>query len=189
MDIASDQLLLLAVVATGITLLLGVLVIAVRTRRIYEQLSGLDALTRSVRRDFAEIVRISDRTFIGLRELSGFGLHFRQIKREQSRLSEKLMMISSATETFAAMLQLRGETKREHQEKIKELVEASRSLQEWRSRMTAVYSEASHLFESEPIRELIDQFERQPTNPAEPTTRSRGRTRPSQKRVRPRRQR
>ncbi len=191
MDIESDQLLWLAVAATAITLLLGVLVIAVRTRRIREQLLELDALKRSVQevqRDFAEIVRISDRTFIGLRELSGFGLHFRQINREQLRLSEKLKMISSAMEN-AGLMQLRGEIKREHQDEIKEIVEASRSLQEWRSRMTAVYSDAGHLFESEPIRELIDRFGPQPTDAAEPPGRSEGRTRPTQKRVRPRRQR
>ena len=192
MDIESDQLLWLAVTATAITLLLGVLVIAVRTRKIREQLWELDALKRfvqEVQRDFAEIVRISDRTFIGVRELSGFGLHFRQIKREQLHLSEKLQMISSAMETLAELLKLRGEIKREHQDKIKELVEVSRSLQEWRSRMTAVYSDAGHLFESEPIRELIDRFGPRPPYAAESPAGSEGRTRSSQKRVRPRRQR
>ena len=192
MGIESDQLLLLTVAVSGITLLLGVLVIAVRTRKIREQLLELDALKRSVQkvqRDFAEIVRISDRTLVGLQELSGFGLHFRQIKREQLRLSEKLKMISSAMETLGGRPQLRDQIKREHQDEIKEIVEASKSLQEWRSRITAVYSDAGHLFESEPIRELIDQFEPQPTYAADPPGRSEGRTRPSQKRVRPRRQR
>ena len=189
MDIESDQLLLLAIVATGITLLLSVLVIAVRTRRIREQLLELDALKRSVQRDFTEIARISDRTFIGLQELSGFGLHFREIKREQLRLSEKLTMISSEMEALVGLLQLRGEIGREHQEKIKELVKACRSLQEWRSRMTAVYSDAGYLFESEPIRELIDRFGPPPTYIAEPPDRSERKSRPSQKRVRPRRQR
>ena len=167
MDIESDQLLWLVLAATTITLLFAALVIAARARQIREQLLELDALKRSmqaVQRDIAEIVRISDRTFIGLRELSGFGLHFRQIKREQSRLSEKLRTISSAMETFAGLLQPQGETRREHQDEISEIVEAFRSLQEWRSRMTAVYSDAGHLFESEPIRELIDRFGPQPTS-------------------------
>ena len=68
-----------------------------------EQLSEISVLRRSVhemQRDFAEIVRIADRTFIGLQELSGVGLHFRQMKREQFRLSEKLKMISSAMDTL-----------------------------------------------------------------------------------------
>ena len=189
MYIESDQLLWIAVAATAITLLVGVVVIAVGTRK---QLLELDALKRSVQkvqRDFAEIVRISDRTLIGLRELSGFGLHFRQIKREQLRLSEKLKMISSAMETLGGLPQLRDEIKREHKNEINEIVEVSRSLQEWRSRVTAVYSDAGHLFESEPIRELIDRFGPQQTYAAEPPGRSEGRMRPNQKRVRPRRQR
>jgi DNA repair exonuclease SbcCD ATPase subunit len=192
MDIESDQLLWLVLAATTITLLFAALVIAARARQIREQLLELDALKRSmqaVQRDIAEIVRISDRTFIGLRELSGFGLHFRQIKREQSRLSEKLRTISSAMETFAGLLQPQGETRREHQDEISEIVEAFRSLQEWRSRMTAVYSDAGHLFESEPIRELIDRFgPPPPSHTAEPPNTSEGRSRSSQKRVRPRRQ-
>jgi hypothetical protein len=179
----SDQLVLFAVAASAITLLLGVLVIVVRTRKIGEQLSELDALKRSVQevqRDFARIVRVSDRTFVGLQALSGVGLHFRRIKSEQSRLAEKLKMISSAMETLTGLLQ--------HRDEIKEVVEASRSLQEWKSRMTAVYSDAGYLFESEPIRELIDRFGPQPTNAAEPPDRSERRSRPSQKKVRARRQ-
>ena len=72
--IESDQLLLLVAAATGIPLLLSVLVIAIRTGKVREQLLELDALKRSVQevqRDCAEIVRIADRTFVGLRELSG----------------------------------------------------------------------------------------------------------------------
>jgi hypothetical protein len=190
--IESDQLLLLVAAAIGIPLLLSVLVIAIRTGKVREQLLELDALKRSVQTvqsNLTEIVRIADRTFVGLRELSGFGLHFRQIKREQLRLSEKLKMISSAMETLGGLPQLRDEIKREHKNEIKEIVEVSRSLQEWRSRMTAVYSDAGHLFESEPIRELIDRFGPQPTYAAEPPGRSEGRMRPNQKRVRPRRQR
>jgi len=193
MDIvASDQLLLLAAGATAITLLLSVLVIAVRTRKIREQLLELDALRRSVQTvqsNLVEIARTADRTFVGLRELSGVGLHFRQIKREQLRLCEKLNMISSAMETFEELLQLRDDP-RGPSEEIKEIVEASRSLQEWRSRVTAVYSDAGHLFESEPIRELLDQFTPPPTSyTAEPPGRSEGRRGSRQKRVRPRRQR
>jgi hypothetical protein len=193
MDItASDPLLLLAAAATGITLLLSVLVIAVRTRKIREQLLELDVLRRSVQTvqgNLTEIVRISDRTFVGLQELSGAGLHFRQIKRQQLRLSEKLNTISNAMETCEALLQLRDDL-RGQSEEIKEIVEASRSLQEWRSRVTAVYSDAGHLFESEPIRELIDRFGPPPTSYAEePASRAEGKRRSSQKRVRPRRQR
>ena len=189
---ASDQLLFLAVAASAITLLLGVLVIAVRTRKIGERLSELAALRRSMqegRRDFAQIVRVSDRTFVGLQELSGVGLHFRQIKREQLRLSERLTLISSAMETLTRRLQHGDEIKRQDKDEIKEIVEASRSLQEWKSRMTAVYSDAGYLFDSEPIRELIDRFGPPPTYAAEPAGRSEGRSRPSQKRVRARRQR
>jgi hypothetical protein len=194
MDIVeSDQLLLLAAATTAITLLLSVLVIAVRTRKVREQLLELDTLKRSVQTvqsDLIEIVRIADRTSVGLQELSGIGLHFRQIKREQIRLSEKLKMISSAMETLEGLLQLRDEIKRGQTEEIKEIVNASRSLQEWRSRVDAVFSDAGHLFESEPIRELIDRFGPQPTShTAEPPGRSEGGTRPSPKKVRPRRQR
>ncbi len=193
MDIvASDQLLLLAAAATAITLLLSVLVIAVRTRKIGEQLLELDALRRSVQTiqsNLFEVARTADRTFVGLRELSGIGLQFRQIKREQLRLREKLDMISSTMKTFGESLQLRNDP-RGQSEEIKEIVEASRSLQEWRSRVTAVYSDAGHLFESEPIRELLDQFAAPPaSHAADPPGRSEGRRRSSQKRVRPRRQR
>jgi hypothetical protein len=173
--IESDQLLLLVAAAIGIPLLLRGLVIAIRTGKVREQLLELDALKRSVQTvqsNLTEIVRIADRTFAGLRELSGFGLHFRQIKREQLRLSEKLKMISSAMETLEGLPQLRHEIRGQN-EKIEEIVEASRSLQEWRSRVTAVCSDAGHLFESEPIRELIDRFGPQPTSyTAEPPGRS-----------------
>jgi len=177
--IESDQLLLLAAAGTGITLLLSILVIAVRTRK------ELDALKRSVQpvqSNVTEIVRIADRTFVGLQELSGVGLHFRQIKREQVRLSEKLKTISSAMDTLEGLLQLREETQKWQDEEIKEIADASRALQDWRSRMTAVYSDAGHLFESEPIRELIDRYGPQPTShTAEPLGRSEGRTSTSQK--------
>ena len=169
--IESDQWLLLAAAATGITLLLSVLVIAVRTRK------ELDALRRSVQTvqsDLTEVVRIADRTFVGLQELSGVGLHFRQIKRDQSRLSKKLKMISSAMETLGGRLQLREETQKRQDEEIKEIADTSRALQDWSSRMTAVYSDAGHLFESEPIRELIDWFEPQPTYTAKPPGRGNG---------------
>jgi hypothetical protein len=192
MEIESDPLLLLALAASGITLLLGILVIAVRARKMDERLAELDAMKRSlqqVQRDFAEIVRISDRTFVGLRELSGVGLHFRQIKREQLRLWEKLQKISSATDSLARLLQRRDQINRDHPDELKEIVEASRSLQEWRSRMTAVCADADHLFESEPIRELVEGLDPQPLYAGEPAGRSEGRTRPSQKRVRPRRKR
>lgn len=190
--VESDQLLLLAAVAAAITLLSSVLVIAVRTRKVREQLLELETLRCSVQiiqTNLNEIVRIAARTRVGLQELSGVGLHFRQIKREQSRLSEKLNSISRAVETLGGVPQLRDEL-RGHNEEIKEIVEASRSLQEWRSRVTAVYSDAGHLFESEPVRELLEGFE-PPTASytARPPRRSEGRTRPGQKRVRSQRQR
>ena len=151
-----------------------------------QQLSEIGVLRRSVQemqRGFAEIVRIADRTSIGLQELSGFGLHFRQMKREQLRLSEKLDMISRETDSLAGVLQLRDQVQREHQDEFKEIVVVSRSLQEWRSRITAVYSDAGHLFESEPIRELIDRFGPRPAYAAESPARSGRRMRPSQKSV------
>jgi hypothetical protein len=189
---ASDPLLLLAGTATGIALLVSVLVIAVRTRKIREQLLELDAMRRSVQTvqgNLTELVRTSDRAFAGLRELSGIGLHFRQLKRQQRLLSEKLDKISNAMETYEALLQLR-DSLRGQSEEIKEVVEASRSLQEWRSRVTAVYSDAGHLFESEPIRELLERFATPPASYAvERPDSSEGKRRPSQKKVRPRRQR
>jgi hypothetical protein len=157
----SDQFLLFTVGVTGISLLSSVLVVAVRTRR------ELDALKRSVQTvqsNLTENVRIADRTFIGLQELSGIGLHFRQIKKEQFRLSAELKMISSAMNTLEGLLQLREETQKWQDEKIKEIADASVAIHEWRSRVTAVCSDAGRLFESEPIRELIDRFGPQPTS-------------------------
>jgi hypothetical protein len=113
--------MLLTAVTMGITLLFSVLVISVHTRKVGQQLSEIGVLRRSVQdmqRDFAEIVRIADRTSIGLQELSGFGLHFRQMKREQVRLSEKLDMISRVTDSLAGVLQLRDEVPTEHQEEL-----------------------------------------------------------------------
>src|SRR4030095_5023651 len=131
----SDQLLLLLLTAVtmGTTLLLGVFVISVHTRKMGELLLEIGVLRGSVQemqRDLAEIVRIADRTSIGLQELSGFGLYFRQMEREQLRLSEKLDMISKVTDSLAGVLQLRDEVEREHQDEFKEIVEVSRSLQE-----------------------------------------------------------
>ena len=170
MGIDSDLMLLLAGVATAITLLLGVFVIADRARRI-EQWLEQDAA--AVWDDFDEIRRTSDGALVALRELSGVGLHFRQMRREQLRLSEKLEAISRATETMARLLQQRDQTEKEHRAQLEHIVGVSRSLQEWRSRMTAVYSEAAHLFESEPIRELMERFdEQQPTYALEAPGRS-----------------
>jgi len=189
-----DQLLLLAVVTTGITALLGVLVIAVRIRRVCEQLSELDALKRSVQtveRNVAENMQLVRRLSDGLPVLPSLGLHFRQMKRDQLQLSEKLRTISSAIDALNGLLQRRDEIKIRQDEKIEEIADASKSLQEWRSRVTAVYSDVGHLFESEPIRELIDQIGPQPASlTAEPSGRSERRMRaPGQKRVRPRRRR
>jgi hypothetical protein len=159
--IESDRLLLFAAGVTGVTLLSSALVIAVRIRR---ELDALKRSVQSVQSNLTEIIWIADRTFVGLQELSGVGLHFREIKRDQLRLSEKLKRISSATDTLEGLLQLREETQKWQDEKIKDIADASKAIREWRSRVTAVYSDASHLFESEPIRELIDRFGPQPTS-------------------------
>jgi flagellar biosynthesis chaperone FliJ len=193
MDIVdSDQLLLLAAGTTAITLLLGVLVIAVRIRKVRQQLLELDALKRSVQTvesNLAEIAQTIDRLSDGLPALSSLGLHFRQINRDQFCLSEKLRTISSAMDTLRELLQLREPIKREWDEELKEVADASRALQEWKSRITAVYADAGHLFESEPIRELIDHVGPQPAA-GEPPVESERRTKPrSHKRVRPRRKR
>jgi hypothetical protein len=193
-NIASDQFLLLAAAATVIALLIGVLAIAVRLRKLNEKMWELDALTRSVERvesNLIEILQIADRPSQRLPELSGLGLHFRQVKREQARLSEKLATIASAVDALRELLRLRDETKNWRDGEIKEIAAASRALQEWTSRVTAVYSDAGHLFESEPIRELIDGFGPPAASHAvESPDRVERRTRSSsQKRVRPRRQR
>ena len=91
-----------------------------------------------------------------LPQLVGLGLHFRQIKLDQLRLSEKLRIISSAVEEVRELLHRRQEYKSDQGEEIKEVANACRALEEWKSRITAVYADASHLFESEPVRELID---------------------------------
>jgi chromosome segregation ATPase len=165
--VGSDQLLFLAAATAGITLLSSVLVIAVGARKVREQLLELDALKRSVqtvRSDLFDIARTGHRTSAGLQELSGIGLHLRQIRREQTRLSDTLKMISSAMETLARLLQLRDDIKREQGEQIEETAEAARLLQEWRSRVTPVFADARSLFDSEPIRELIDGFTPQATS-------------------------
>ena len=187
MPIETDPMSWLTAAAVAIALLSGVLVTAVRTRKMQEELLELHALrgyVHEAQSDFAEIVRISERTFVGLRELSGFGLHFREIKREQLRLAESLKTISVSMQTLAGLLQSRGEIRREHEGQIKEIVEASRSLQEWRSRMVAVYSEAGDLLESEPIRELIEHIGPQHKPMAMPPGKSNARTEPRQNGVR-----
>ena len=133
----TDQLMMLAVVASAIALLSAVLVFVVRARKISEQLSDLDAL------------------------------------------SEKLKMMSGAMEKRIALLQARDEIKRQHTDEIEEIVEASRSLQEWKSRITDVCLDAGYLFESEPIRELLDGFGPRPGYDAQPPGGSVGRSRKS----------
>jgi len=195
MDIVdSDPLLLLAAGTTAITLLLGVLVIAVRVRKVRQQLLELDALKRSVQSvesNLAQIAQTIGRVSDGLPALASLGLHLRQIKRDQFCLSEKLGTVSSAIETLRELLQLREAIERELDEELKEVADTSRALQEWKSRITAVYADAGHLFESEPIRELIDRVGPQPMALAgQGPVQSEPRTRPrSQKRVRPRRKR
>jgi hypothetical protein len=195
MDIIEpDLLLFLAATTAGITLLLAVLVIAVRIRKVRERLLELDALQHSVQTvetNLAELVQIVGRLSGGRPELPSFGLHLRQIKRDQFGLSEKLTTISSAIDALRELLQLREQTKREQEEEIREVADASKALQEWKSRVTAVYTEAGHLFESEPVRELIERVGAQPPSlVGEPGDGSERRIAArSQKRVRPRRKR
>lgn len=190
MDIVeSDQLLLLAAGTTAITLLLSVWVIAVHIKKMRQQLLDLDALRRTVQTvesNLADIAQIVVRLSDGLPELSSLGLHLRQIKRDQFCLSEKLRTISNAMDTLKELLQRREAIKRAQDEELKEVADASRALQEWKSRITAVYADAGHLFESEPIRELIDRVGPQPAPLAgTPPVESEGGTKPrSQKRVR-----
>ena len=188
MEIESDQLLLLALVASAVTLLLGILVIALRTRRIVERLAEMDAMKRALQqaqREFAHNAHIFDAALPGL---TGLGLHLRQIKMEQRRLAETLKAISSAMQTLARSLRRRDKTKRDRRHEIEEMVETARSLQEWRSKMTAVYSDAAHLFDSEPIRELIEGFGKEAMHAAEPADTSERSARSRQKRVPSRRQ-
>lgn len=192
--IEADQLLLPVVTAIAVVLFIGVLTIAVRVRKLHEKMWELDTLTCSVQRiesSLIEILQLADRPSQRVPELSGFGLHFRQIKREQARLSDKLATIASAVEALRQLLRLRDETKQWRDGEIKEVAAASRALQEWTLRVTAVYSDAGHLFESEPIRDLIDRFGPPPaSHGVESPDRAERRPRPpSPKRVRPRRQR
>ena len=185
MDIESDQLLLFALAAAALTVLLGILVIAVRTRRIVETLSDMDAMKRTLQKvqlELADNPRIPDRTFVENPVLPGLGLHLRQIKREQLRLSEAVKMISSEMETFGHLLKRRDKSKRDQRREIRELVETSRSLQEWKSRMTAVYSDGRHLFDSELIRELMEGFSPEAMHVAQPIDGSEESATPSQQR-------
>ncbi len=160
MDILeSDLLLLVAASIAAISVLLGVFVIAARVNKIREQLGELAALQTSIQAietDFAQIVKIVGPMSDTLPPLAGLGLHFRQIKRDQFCLFEKLKTISSAVEEVRELLHRRGESKSEQGVEIKELANAYRALEEWKSGVVAVCADASHLFESEPVLELID---------------------------------
>ena len=94
MDIfESDLLLLVAAGIAAISALLGVFVIAARVNKIREQLGKLAALQTSIQAietDFAQIVKIVGPMSDTLPPLAGLGLHFRQIKRDQFCLFEKL---------------------------------------------------------------------------------------------------
>jgi hypothetical protein len=153
-----DQLLLLAATATGIVLLLSTLVVAVRTRRIEDRLLELRAVPRSLQRveeELGEVVRFVDRMSDTLPGLSGLGLHLRQLKRDQLRLSEKLGSMRGSAGTVEDLAQLRHDLEKRNQE-INRIAKGFRGLQEWKSRTSAISQEARHLFESEPIRELMD---------------------------------
>jgi hypothetical protein len=160
MDILeSDLLLLLGASIAAIRVLFGAFVIAARVNRAREQLGELAALQTSIQAietDFAQIVKIVGPMSDTLPSLAGLGLHFRQIKRDQFCLSKKLKTISSAVEEVRELLDRREESKSEQGEEIKELVNAYRALEEWKSGVVGVCADASHLFESEPVLELID---------------------------------
>ena len=159
-----DQLLLLAAVATGIVLLLSTLAVAVYTRRIQHRLLQLDVLQRSIQRleeEQRDIVRFVDRMSDTLPGLSGLGLHLRQLKREQLRLSEKLSSMQTSAGTVEDLAQLRHHIEKRDQE-INRIAKSFRGLQEWKSRVRAISREARHLFESEPIRELMDELGSRP---------------------------
>src|SRR4030095_9977940 len=107
MDIESDQLLLFALAAPALTVLLGILVIAVRTRRIVEPSSDMDAMKRALQKvqlELADNAPLHDRTLVVHPVLPCLGLHLREIKQEQLRLSETLKTISSEMETFGRLL-------------------------------------------------------------------------------------
>ena len=159
MDICESELLLLVAAGIAISVLLGVFVIAARVHKIREQLGELAALQTSIRAieaDFAQIVRIVGPMSDALPQVSSLGLHFRQIKKKQSYLSEKLSIISSTVEQVRELLHRREESKSEQGDEIKEVANAYRALEEWKSGIVAVCADASHLFESEPVRELTD---------------------------------
>jgi hypothetical protein len=156
--IESGQLLLLAVATTGIACLVSALVVVFRTRKIYEELSQLEALRHSLQgleRDMREIRREVGRIADVLPGLSGLGLHLRQIKRDQRQVSERLSAIPTARHTVEGLRQLRRDLEKRNKE-INKIARASQGLQEWKSRVSMISSDARHLFESEPIRELID---------------------------------
>jgi hypothetical protein len=159
MDVTeSNQLLLLAVAVTGIACLVSTFVVGMRTRKIHDQLSQLEALRHSIQgleRNMREIVREVGCIADVLPGLSGLGLHLRQIKRDQRRVSEKLSAIPTAGETLEGLRQLRRDLEKRNT-KVNKIARASRGLQEWKSRVSMISSDARHLFESEPIRELID---------------------------------
>jgi hypothetical protein len=157
--IEADQVVWVVCAAAGIALLSAALAISVRTRKIHERLLELGALERSIRRlerNVGDTEQVVDRLSDVLPGLSGLGLHFRQIKRDQFRLSEKVTAV--AADAFNGLLELRRDFKK-RDEQIIEIAEGSRALQQWRAGVRAAYADASrHLFESEPIRELIGHF-------------------------------
>src|SRR5262245_28754672 len=159
-----DQSLIIAGIVTGIVLALSTLVIAVCTRRIQYRLLQLDVLQCSIQRveeEQRDIVRFVDRMSDTLPGLSGLGLHLRQLKRDQLRLSEKLSSMRTSAGTFEDLALLRHHIEKRNQE-ISRIAKGFRGLQEWKSRVSAISHEARHLFESEPIRELMDNLGSRP---------------------------
>ena len=133
--------------------------IAARVNKIREQLGKLAALQTSIQAietDFAQIVKIVGPMSDTLPPLAGLGLHFRQIKRDQFCLFEKLKTLLGAVEEVRELLDHRGESKSEQGVEIKELANACIALEAWKSGVVTVCADASHLLESEPVRELID---------------------------------
>src|SRR5215475_12602004 len=105
-----DQLLLLAAIVAGIVLALSTLVVTVRTRRIEDRFLDLDVLQDSIQRieeELGEIGRRVNRMSDTLSGLSALGLHLRELKREQLRVSENLESIRASAGTSEDLAQVR----------------------------------------------------------------------------------
>ena len=82
----------------------------------------------------------------------------RSIQRVEGALGEIGRVVDRMSDDQA---QLRDLTERRKKE-INRIAKGFRGLQEWKSRVSAISYEAGHLFESEPIRELMDNLGSRP---------------------------